>query len=171
MATYIKIASNTVGSGGAASVTFSSIPATYTDLLVKISARQNVGYANAYLQFNGSSAASYSFRRIFGTGSACSSYGLTGQTSADIFASVDRSTFTASTFSNAEIYIPNYRSANNKSFSIDAVNENNATAADASLGADLWSDTAAITSITLLPDTGANYVQYSTFTLYGISNA
>jgi hypothetical protein len=171
MPTYTKIASSTVGAGGASSVTFSSIPATYTDLVIKISARQNVAYANAYLQFNGSSGANYSYRRLRSDGSGTSSATASSQTSADIFASVNRSSSTANTFSNAEIYIPNYTSANFKSFSIDAVNENNAIAADAALGADLWSQTAAITSVTLLADSGAAYTQYSTFTLYGISNA
>jgi hypothetical protein len=171
MATYIKIASNTVGAGGVASVTFSSIPSTYTDLVIKISARQNVAFANAYLQFNGSTGANYSYRRLRGDGSGVSSATAASQTSADTFASVGRSSFTANTFSNAEIYVPNYTSANFKSFSIDSVNENNATAADMALNADLWSQTAAITSVTLLADSGANYVQYSTFTLYGISNA
>ena len=53
--TYTLIASNTVGSGGAASISFSSIPSTYTDLLVKISTRDNTGSFNdMLLTFNGS---------------------------------------------------------------------------------------------------------------------
>ena len=44
--TYIKIASNTVGSGGVSSITFSSIPQTYTDLVIKASVRTSRGFTN-----------------------------------------------------------------------------------------------------------------------------
>jgi hypothetical protein len=77
---------------------------------------------------------------------------------------------TASTFNNADLYIPNYAGSNNKSFSIDSVSENNGTAAVASLFAGLWSQTAAITSITLTSRNG-NFDQYSTAYLYGVNNA
>jgi hypothetical protein len=66
-----------------------------------------------------------------------------------------------------EIYFPNYASATNKSFSIDSVTENNATLANQFLTAGLWSNTAAITSITLLAASG-NLAYYSTASLYGI---
>jgi hypothetical protein len=63
---------------------------------------------------------------------------------------------------------PNYTSSNFKSFSADGANEDNTTSIYMGLTAGLWSQTAAITSLTL---SGANFAQYSTFTLYGISNA
>jgi hypothetical protein len=80
------------------------------------------------------------------------------------------SNWTANTFSNGEIYIPNYAGSNYKSWSSDAVTENNATSADMSLVAGLTSITAAITSITIAGAAG-NLVQYSTAYLYGVSNA
>ena len=79
-------------------------------------------------------------------------------------------TYTANTFSNFSTYIPNYAGSNNKSYSVDGVTENNATASYQIMYAGLWSNTAAINQITLVPDT-LNFVQYTTATLYGIKNS
>jgi hypothetical protein len=164
--TYTLIASNTVGSGGAASVTFSSISATYTDLLLKSSTRQSSGsVAYGTLEFNGSSA-NFTYRSIEGDGATAGSFN--GATAP--FGVVTPSGYTANTFSNIEFYIPNYASSNYKSYSSDSVTENNATASYADLVAGLWSNTAAITSIKMTPGAG-NFVQYSTFYLYGISKS
>jgi hypothetical protein len=77
---------------------------------------------------------------------------------------------TASTFGNGEVYIPNYAGSTNKSMSADGVSENNGTEAYTDLIANLWSNTSAITSILLYPDSGT-WQQYSTATLYGIKNS
>jgi len=165
--TYTLIASSTVGSGGAATIYFTSIPATYTDLKVVVSARTSVTVgANGYyydVTFNGTSA-NRSGRYLEGTGSAANSGTFT------LYGVSDASDQTASTFSNGELYIPNYASANYKSASFDSVQENNATASRAIFSAGLWSDVAAITSVTFTP-AGGSFVQYSTAYLYGISNS
>jgi len=169
MPTYTLIGSNTVGSGGAASVTFSSIPATYTDLVVKLSARTTRAYLedSVFLRFNSDSASNYVRRNIYSDGATVASGGGS-YTSIDFYVCGD--TATASTFGNAEIYIPNYTGANYKSVSFDGVTENNATTALSLLEAGIWNSTSAITSISLTPNAGT-FKQYSTFTLYGISNA
>lgn len=173
MATYIKIASNTVGAGGAASVTFSSIPATYTDLVIKVSARSAYSGTSAGLgmQMNGLTTSIYTMKLLAGNGGVPSSNGY----SAITFISTDHglvgSTATASVFSNADIYIPNYLSSNNKSVSLDSVAENNSTAGYTVFNAGLMASTAAITSLTFFSGGSANLAQYSTFTLYGVSNA
>lgn len=167
MATYIKIASNTVGSGGAASVTFSSIPSTYTDLVLKMSVRctDNVDYGTMTLN---SSSANFSSKKLYGDGSSALSSTRTDNYVIGFF---DQSAATANTFSNIEAYFPNYRSSNYKSFQLDGVTENNsASGAIANMAAYLWSNTAAITAVSFIPASG-NFAQYSTFTLYGISNA
>jgi len=165
--TFTLIASSTVGSGGAATISFTSIPATYTDLKVVVSARTSVTVgANGYyydVTFNGTSA-NRSGRYLEGTGSAANSGTFT------LYGVSDASDQTASTFSNGEFYIPNYASANYKSTSSDSVQENNATASRAVLVAGLWSDVAAITSVTFTP-AGGSFVQYSTAYLYGIKNS
>lgn len=167
MATYFKIASVTVGSGGASSIDFTSIPSTYTDLCIKTSLRSAAASVNPGLliKFNGS-ATGFTGRNVYGNGSSAASY---SDTSGEI-GTLAGNNATASTFGNAEIYIPNYAGSTNKSFSVDSVNENNATSASQYLYANLWSNTAAITSITLLSGGSVNLLQYSTATLYGISN-
>jgi hypothetical protein len=165
--TYVKIATVTVGSGGTANMTFSSIPSTYTDLVLKISGRTNVAdYVDfCKVQFNGV-ATNQSERALRGNGSAANSYSDTL-----IYSATNGNTSTTSTFGNLELYIPNYAGSTNKSVSLDGVNENNATAALAEMQAGLWSSTAAITSIALVPYTGTLWQQYSTATLYGISKS
>jgi hypothetical protein len=164
--TYTLIASY-AASGTVASIEFTSIPATYTDLLVKVSLRgtSNIGVAGLILEYN-SSSSNLTYIRLLGDGSAASSATSTiGQISV-----VQGGNATANTFSNQEIYIPNYTSANYKSANGDSVNENNATTEYMSLNRHLWNDTAAITSLKLSPNAGS-LVQYSTAYLYGISNS
>lgn len=168
-ANYVLLEKVTVGSAGASSVTFNNIPQTgYTDLVIKVSARgTNTLYggigSNNFVSFNGS-AANFSGIYLEGAGTGTPSSGA----GAKFFSSRNDASSTASTFASSDIYIPNYASANYKSYSADEAIENNATAAYTDLIAGLWSNTAAITSITITPDLGS-YVQYSTFTLYGVA--
>jgi hypothetical protein len=167
--TFTKIASVSVGAGGAASMDFTSIPGTYTDLCIKLSgrsARAGQQVDNLFITFN-SNTSGYTMKSLSGNGSSASSAGYSSRYAS--FA-VDAAGSTASTFSNHEIYIPNYAGSTNKSYSADSVSENNATAAQSDLVAGLWSNTAAITSISLLPEV-STWVQYSTATLYGISKS
>lgn len=172
---YYPIGSVTVGSGGAASISFSNIPQTYTDLIVKISGRTEYpGAATwdwAVCSFNGTSTTTnWSRIQLYGTGSAAASAGGAGSNEV---AWLNSNNTTASTFGNAEFYIPNYAGSNNKSISADSVTENNATSALTIFNATLWANTAAITSITLT--TGSNpsnkFMQHTTATLYGIKDS
>jgi hypothetical protein len=154
-----------VGSGGAASMDFTSIPSTYTDLCVKISARTDVnGDRDLYISFN-SSTSSFTNKTLEGSGSAAYS-----NSTSRYLGTIGGTNVTTSTFVSSETYVPNYAGSNNKSFSTDTVGENNATTAYATLAAGLWSNTAAITAIGITPSSG-NFVQYSTATLYGIKNS
>lgn len=169
--TFVKIASVTVGAGGAANMSFSSIPSTYTDLVVLLSGRHTGSTASSLgLQLNGTTS-TYSSRWLSGNGSSASSSNTAGTSIVATYGSIPGTASTSNTFSNDIIYIPNYTGSSNKSVSSDGVQENNATAAYASLSAGLWSNTAAITSITLFPYDVTNFVQYSTATLYGIKNS
>jgi len=164
MATTYKLIESQVLGSTTASVTFSAIPATYTDLKVVASVRGTAATVNQSYQmtFNGTSTTGLTMRRLYGSGAAAASD--TNITSEGVGA-----TATANTFSNDEYYIPNYASANYKSFSIDNVGENNGATAYTLLDAGLWSNTAAITSI-VFTGTAGSFVQYSSFNLYGISN-
>lgn len=163
--TYKKIASVTVGAGGAASIEFTNIPATYTDLLLKFSLRGDIDSGTILVYFNGSTS-NLSSRQIYGTGSGAASN--SSATDIRTWGGQNQSLYTSNTFANAEMYIPNYAGNTNKSVSIDGVNENNATEAYTSLAAGLWANTSAITSIKL---DNNNFVQYSTAVLYGISKS
>ena len=168
--TMTLIASNTVGSGGASSVTFSSIPQTgYTDLVIKYSSRTSDAAPDVEvpIRFNSDSASNYQYKFVYGNSNAAYSY---GDTRTNSYVRASGATATANTFANGEIYIPNYTSSNAKSLSIDTVEENNSSSAGSAyqvLNATLWTGTSSITSVSLL----ANFVQYSTFYLYGINNS
>jgi hypothetical protein len=149
----------------AASVTFSNIPQSgYTDLKVVLSARSDraTEVDDQFIIKPNNSTSNLTYRFVRGNGSTASS-DVTNRTY------VPASGSTASTFGNAEIYIPNYTSSVNKSFYCDSVQETNATGAFMSMQAILWSDTTAISSLVLAPVSGTNFVQYSTFSLYGLA--
>jgi hypothetical protein len=164
--TLYKLDSVTVGAGGAASVTFSNIPQTYTDLVVKVSARSSLS-ANVfpiYLEFNGTTP-TRSYRILQGTGTTAISSAATGGMWAGYYPAA---TTTASTFSNLEMYVTNYVGSTFKSVSVDGVQERNSTDSYQNLAAFLWSSTDPITSLSVFDSGGGVFVQYSTFTLYGV---
>lgn len=165
--TYTLISSNVLGSS-AASVTFSAIPSTYTDLVLRISARLDVGGVgnNASVAFNGLGTSIFSGTFIRGNGSAASSGRYTSGSSLSV--RVPGTDATSNTFSSNEIYFPNYTGTTQKPISQFNVVETNATATDLFAWADLANLTTAITSITV---TGSNFVSGSSFYLYGIKNS
>jgi hypothetical protein len=170
--TYIKIASVAIGSGGASTIDFQNIPATYTDLVIKTSYRTNRTqvYDQMRLTFNNSTAGNYDFRGLTGDGTGASSENATNTTSIKV-APGGGNNATTSTFTNDEIYIPNYAGSTNKSLSSEGVGENNATEAYRSMFAGLWKLTNAINRITLTPEGAGTILQHSTATLYGILKA
>ena len=166
--TYTLITSSTVGSGGTAYIEFTSIVATYTDLVLKVSARGSGADNSILINFNSDTGANYSARYIYGDGSAAAS---TTSSANLLTTSINPSTYTSNSFANAELYIPNYAGSNYKSSSHDGVQETNATLAYMALTANLWTNSAAITSIKLSLGGGQSFAQYSTAYLYGIKNS
>jgi hypothetical protein len=155
------IETKTLGSN-AASIVFTSIPQTFTDLVILVSLRGSRSGTTAdelILRFN-STTSTYSGRRLEGTGTGASS------TTTTEFGRFPAATATASTFGNQAIYIPNYTSSLQKSFSVDSVTEHNGSASYQTLVAGLWSGTAAITSVSFLPLFDP-FVAGSTISLYG----
>ena len=168
--TFVKIASVTVGAGGASSIDFTSIPSTYKDLCLKVSARGDLPqvYDSIYCQVNGLTTSIYTRLTISGSGS---SVGSGTSTSTKLFlGAANGKNATANTFGNAEIYFPNYAGSANKSTATDIVQETNGTEAYMYLAAGLISTTSAISSINLTLDSNL-FLQYSTATLYGIKNS
>jgi len=168
--TYTLIASVTVGAGTAASIDFTSIPSTYTDLVILLSGRSgrsdsaqevvSIGINGSYTNMSGT--------RVVTNGSAV----FSGTGAIDYFSVSATNAATSNTFGNSSIYFPNYANTSYyKSISADGVNENNATENTLQIAAGLWSSNTAISQINLKPQGGSNWQQYSTAYLYGISNS
>lgn len=165
-----------VGSGGVANITFSSIPSTFTDLQLVWSVRTNRsgGLDPIALRFNGSTSG-YSGKALigFGSGSGYSESNLDQYSNPlpyfNIYAGA-AATSAGNVFAGATAYIPNYAGSTNKSASIDwGLSQFDPTSAWNGVNAGLWSNTAAITSVSITPTVGSAFVQYSTASLYGIT--
>ena len=172
--TYTLIASNTL-STSAASVTFSAIPNTFTDLVVKVSARTTEAGSNELMimTVNGNTGSNYSVTTLIGNGSTVTSNRTTSAANIRNGWQVG-ATATSNTFSNAEIYIPSYTVSQNKPVSNFSVAENNSsTAADTYINtnAGLIRITDAISTIAFATINGNNFVSGSSFFLYGIKNS
>ena len=173
--TLTLIASSTVGSGGATTIDFTSIPQTYTDLKLVMSTRNqasNGGRDYASIRFNGDSGTNYSRVWAYGLDGSPGAGSGTSEPTLRVIVQND-SQSTASTFSNTEVYIPNYTGSSTKSVSIDSVAENNSNSTYVvEMSASLWNSSSAITYMTIYPantsGTGDFFVQHSTFYLYGI---
>jgi hypothetical protein len=160
--TYEPIATTTFGSAASA-VTFSSIPSTYTDLVIAINAKSSAGTPSIYLQYNGdTTGTNYSYTGFYATSGALSSYRATNI----IWISAFMNGVSPNTFNSGVINIFNYTNTatyksclarwNGQDYELDAV-------------AGKWNSTAAINSITLTAQ--SNLVAGSSFTLYGIKAA
>lgn len=169
------IAKQTVGASGAASITFSNIPQTFTDLKVVMSARTGVSGATdaVSLSINGSNS-NLSGQYAFWNGNSGGTLNSGTAVGTQEAGWINGGTSTASSFSNVELYFPNYTSTTtSKSYTIDSVHENNAATGTNSLYIGPWANVwnpgtqAAITSLTFTPS--ASFSEYSTIYLYGIS--
>lgn len=168
--TYQLIASNTLAAS-AASVTFSSIPNTYTDLVVRISTRRDTGsFASLFFRVNGSTGSNFSTTYVQGNGATAASLNATGVNRFNIYDIVPGTTETSNTFNSIEIYVPNYAVTQNKQMSAFGVGETNSTTAYVIAQAGLRSVTDAVTSIEILPAAGS-FVSGSSFFLYGIKSS
>ena len=174
--TYTLISSNVLASS-AASVTFSAIPSTYTDLVVRLSARDSAAGTNAnYGQIilnSDTSSANYSATVLADfNGSAASQIYPTGTLGWGVWSyyGFDSAGNTANTFSSSEIYLPSYTASQKKAFSSFTVTENNATTGIAIEAiANLYQSTTAVSAVTL--KTAGSFIAGSSFYLYGIKNS
>jgi hypothetical protein len=153
-----------VPSGGVSSITFSSIPATFTDLHLMLSLRSDRDRITDDLLCALNSGGTYSSRFLFGSGSTVSSSSITNAYAG----SYPGNDATANTFGNKQIYIPNYSATGNKMYSADTVTENNGTEARQMIVVTSWSETSPITTITITSLNSTNFLEYSSATLYGI---
>lgn len=166
--TYELIASNSLTTT-ATSVTFSSIPSTYTDLIIKLSARKDNTNTLFYVRFNGDSSTLYSETSLIGDGGGGeTSSGTSGV--AQWNPRIALSNESSDTFSNSEMFIPNYTASQDKVGNTTDVTENNGTTAYQEMSAQLYRSNTAISSIEFSTVSG-NFVSGSSFWLYGIKNS
>jgi hypothetical protein len=153
-------------STAAASLEFTSIPQTFTDLVLLASIRNDGTNVAVVSYFNtDTTATNYTALRLNGTGSVVGN----GSFANAFFIYSAISSATANTFSNAKLYIPNYTSSTAKSVGAEAVTENNGTLGEQFMTAGLWSGTDAINRILIQSPVAPNFVAGSTFSLYGIT--
>ncbi len=166
--TFVKIQTVTLGSA-TATISFTSIPQTYTDLKIVFSGRSErtaSAYDSLVAKFN-STATTYVSRRLYGENQSAGADGVTTQLGA--FSS---NSTTAGIFGSIEVYIPNYTSSNEKIRSSSSVAENNdANAYGTQLVTSKWNGTGAITEIELSGISGSNFMTHTTATLYGIKSS
>ena len=164
--TYEKIASTTLGSA-TSNITFSSIPATYTDLRI-VWVYQSVSAGNyPYLQFNSDTAANYSYLTLYGDGSAAGSQKSSNNNGAYLVSNAAAST---SQWQMQTIDIFSYAGGTFKTL-LNTYSGDTNGGGFVSNGVNLWRSTSAITSVKLLFDASGNIAAGSTATLYGILKA
>lgn len=161
--TYTPIATTVLGSG-VANYTFSSIPSTYTDIILVIAGAGASSGGNIVLQFNGDTASNYSTTILYGDGSSAGSARVSSTSSMNI------GDLDASNQSNTLINIMNYANSTTYKTALSRANRLNAGAAVAAK-VGLWRSTSAINSIKVFLSSGDNFLIYSTLTIYGITAA
>ncbi len=166
---YDSIATTTVGAGGVSSITFSSIPQGYTHLQVRAISRNTSNTQNVYLRFNGdTSSANYTLHQLYVNASSPQAYGTgTGVLAGSYLFYSAGSSESANVFGAAVIDILDYTNTNKNKTSKGLSGYDNNGSGAAFLSSSLWLNTAAITSITLVPQS-PNIGEYSQFALYGI---
>lgn len=169
---FISITTVNVGSGGSSSISFTSIPSTYKHLQIRGILRGSRASGNDILgiQFNGdSTAANYVSHRLIGDGTnAASSYTNSGSYSSSWVSDMTAASATASVFNGVVIDVLDYADSNKNKVgrSIGGYDANGS--GDIYFGSQLWLNTSAVTSITLVPVFGSGFAQYSQLALYGI---
>jgi hypothetical protein len=161
--TYTPIATTTLGSA-AASYTFSSIPSTYTDLIIvaQIKGTSTSNYLN--VRFNGDTGTNYSRTTLSGNGSSASSERRSNRT----WIETDYNEVIENNFNYINtLHIMNYANTTTNKTMLNRAN-NAATGVGATVG--LWRSTAAINSVSLVANNNSFEIG-STFTLYGIAAA
>lgn len=166
---FESIATTTVGAGGQATITFSSIPSTYKHLQVRYMARTNRAATQDFLltRFNSDTGSNYSYHQLAGDGSAAGSSAGATQTSMQSGMTAGGST-TASIFGAGVIDILDYGDTNKYKTlrTLDGMDRNGAGQVEMYSGN--WRSTSAVSTITITSYGSANFVEYSSFALYGI---
>jgi hypothetical protein len=162
--TYTPIATNTLGVS-TASVTFSSISGSYTDLVIVVNAKAATTAADVCFRVNGDSGNNYSRTYLAGTGTAA----LSGRQANWSFGRSSSESYMNTT--ELGVYILNFQNYSNSTTYKSVLCRGNRAGSGVDTTINLWRNTAAITSIEIAPEFSTNFASGSTFTLYGIAAA
>jgi len=176
--TFESIATQTVTSGGTSSIAFTSIPSTYKNLQLRITAQTNrtvYGIDEGYMRFNSDSGNNYSNHRMFGDGSSATAAPNQSETHILMGSGHFGTTVGGGNFGINIIDIFDYASTNkNKTIRLIGGTDHNG-AQYGSIGgrvgqtSGVWMNSAsAISSITITPANSSLFTEYSSFALYGI---
>ena len=166
---YDALATVTVPSGGAASVTFAGIPTTYKHLQIRMMARSTVAGSedSVLMRFNADTGSNYSYHFLFGNGSSANA----SATSSAAFIypwAIPGATFASNAFGVQIMDILDYaNTSKNKTTRNFAGYDDNSTGGRIAFTSGAWYNTSAVTSISITAGS-ANIAQYSSFALYGV---
>jgi hypothetical protein len=159
---YESIATVDVGAGGSSTITFSSIPSTYTHLQLRAISKGAGSTTNATYRFNGDTSSNYSWHLLYGQGSSALTAGGANAT----FIYLGTQSATANTFSTEIIDILDYANTNKFKTTRNLVGYENNSAGEVGIFSGAWRSTSAVSSITFTLST--TFQQYTQFALYGI---
>lgn len=173
MANTYYLINSQVLSSSTSTVTLSSIPQTYTDLKVVISARSATSGPTDKVIMQPNNSSSVTFRNLINEGGSVQSYTQAAYGNVGgLIGFIPAATATTTTFGNIETYLANYtNTSNNKIYGVNGLSEDNVTAGWAWQGASYYPSTSAITSLVFTLDTASSFVANSSFQLYGIKNS
>ncbi len=169
---YESIATTTVGSGGAATITFSSIPSTYTHLQLRWIAKTDRADTDdvVQMQFNSDTGSNYSWHGLAGTGSAVGANAGASQSKIEVKWGATGNSGATNIFAMAVVDILDYKNTNKYKTTRTLQGADLNGSGQIYLSSGSWRDTSAITSIVLNRQFGSNFLQYSSFALYGIKS-
>jgi hypothetical protein len=169
---WIPIAQTTL-TGSVASVTFSSIPGDFRHLAVFCEARTDDAseFDSVLLRMNSDSGAKYDNQWVYGRSSSALASPQRATTYMEAFI-CEAANSRASNFSPGVGFLFSYRATDREKWMIALSGAMGDVSADTDLfvhlRAERWRDTNGITTITILPGVGSNFVSGSIFQLYGI---
>jgi hypothetical protein len=166
---YESIATGVVGSGGAPSVTFNTIPSTYKHLQIRGIARAASGGVNAIaIRLNSDTGANYAWHLLYGTGSGNAQAASTASTATALMSYQANPTNDGTGVFGASITdILDYANTNKNTTVRNLSGRDGNGTGEIGLWSALWANTAAVTTVALI-SSGANFAEGTTFALYGI---
>ena len=172
---YFSIATTTVGAGGTSSISFTSIPSTYTHLQIRAfghTNRSTGGVADGTkFNFNSDTGGNYTGHSLEGNGASASAFAEGASGVKTMIYGLAGNNSSASTFGTFIVDILDYNNTNKYKTIRGLAGTDNNGSGSVYFSSGLWMSTSAITRIDLAPNAGTLFNQYSSFALYGIKGA